>query len=99
MAQWKQIQLGTVRFQVQSLALLSGLRIRRCCELWCRSQTRLGSDAVWLWHSPAATARIRPLAWEPPFATDVALKRPKKKKKEKKRKQRKKKQSKPMNKE
>ena len=25
-----------------SLALLSGLRIRRCHELWCRSQTRLG---------------------------------------------------------
>ena len=22
-------------------ALLSGLRIRRCCELWCRLQTRL----------------------------------------------------------
>ena len=24
-------------------ASLSGLRIRRCCEPWCRSQTRLGS--------------------------------------------------------
>ena len=23
--------------------LASGLRIRHCCELWCRSQTRLGS--------------------------------------------------------
>ena len=28
------------RLQVQSLASLSGLRIQRCCELWCRSQTR-----------------------------------------------------------
>ena len=27
--------------QVQSLALLSGLRIRRSRELWCRSQTQL----------------------------------------------------------
>ena len=27
-AQWKRIQLGTIRLQVQSLALLSGLRIR-----------------------------------------------------------------------
>ena len=43
LAQWKQIQLGTMRLQVLSLALLSGLRIRCCCELWCRSQMRLGS--------------------------------------------------------
>ena len=28
---------------VQSLPLLSGLRIWRCRELWCRSQTLLGS--------------------------------------------------------
>ena len=39
--QWKRIQLGTVRMWVQSLALLSGLRIKRCRELWCRSQTQL----------------------------------------------------------
>ena len=25
-----------MRMQIQSLALLSGLRIWRCCELWCR---------------------------------------------------------------
>ena len=23
---------------------------------------------LWLWHRPAATAPIRPLAWEPPYA-------------------------------
>ena len=23
---------------------------------------------LWLWHRPAAVARIRPLAWEPPYA-------------------------------
>ena len=34
---------GTMRRQLRSLALLRGLRIRRCCELWCRSQRRLGS--------------------------------------------------------
>ena len=28
---------------VRSLASLSGLRIRCCCGLWCRLQTRLGS--------------------------------------------------------
>ena len=40
--QRKRIQLGTMR-QVQSLALLSGLRIWHCLELWCRSQMLLGS--------------------------------------------------------
>ena len=39
---------------------LSGLRIQCCRELWCR---------------PVAIAPIGPLAWEPPYAVDVALKR------------------------
>jgi len=43
MAQWKWIWLGTMRLQVWSLALLSGLRIWHCRELWCRSQKRLRS--------------------------------------------------------
>ena len=34
---------------------------------------------LWLWHRPAATALIQPLAWGPPYDTGVALKRPKKK--------------------
>ena len=46
MAQWKQIRLGTMRLQVQSLASLSGLRIQRCRELWCRQQTWLGSGVA-----------------------------------------------------
>ena len=41
------------------------LRTWRCCELWCR---------------PATTAHIWPLAWEPPYATSVALKKKGKKK-------------------
>ena len=41
--QWKQIQLGTTRLQVQSLDSLSGLRIWHCHDLWCRSQMQLGS--------------------------------------------------------
>ena len=39
----KQIRLGTMRLRVQSLSLLSGLRIQRCHELWYRLQTQLGS--------------------------------------------------------
>ena len=41
MEQWKQIHLGTMRVQVRSLALLSGLGIWHCHELWFRSQMRL----------------------------------------------------------
>jgi len=30
---------------------------------------------LWLWCRPAAVAPIRPLAWEPPYAMGVALKK------------------------
>ena len=48
----------------------------------CGTGRRLGLDPtwLWLWCRPAATAPFQPLAWELPYATDVALKRPKKKK-------------------
>ena len=38
-----------------------------------------GSDLalLWLWRRPAAIPLIRPLAWEPPYATGAALKRQK----------------------
>ena len=36
---------------------------------------------LWLWCRLAAVALIRPLAWEPPYATGAALKRKKRKKK------------------
>ena len=67
-----------MRMWVQSLTSLSGLSIWHCLEL-CVGH-RWGSDPamLWLWHQPAATAPIRPLAWEPPYAVGVALKRQKK---------------------
>ena len=40
------IRLGTMRLRVRSPALLCGLRIRRCHELWGRSQTRLRSGVA-----------------------------------------------------
>ena len=45
----------------------------------CGAGHRLGLDLalLWLWHRPAATAPIQLLAWELPYATGVALKRPK----------------------
>ena len=42
-----------------------------------------GSDLawLWLWHRLAATAPMRPLAWEPPYAEGAAQENGKKKKK------------------
>ena len=75
MAQQKRIQLRTVSLQVRSLASLIGLRIRCCRGAGCRC----GSDPVLLglWCRLWATALIRPLAWETPYALGAALKRQK----------------------
>ena len=35
---------------------------------------------LWLWVRPVATALIRPLAWEPPYAAGAALEKTKNKK-------------------
>ena len=50
----------------------------------CGVGHRRSSDPtlLWLWHRPAATVSIGPLAWEPPYATGAALKDRKTKKKE-----------------
>ena len=64
MAQQKRTQLVSMRTQVQSLASLSALRIQRCRELW---------------YTPVATARMHPLAWEPPYTAGAALKKQKEK--------------------
>ena len=46
-----------------------------CCKVWHRSQMWLRLSMLWLWHRLAATAPIKPLAQELPYATGVALKR------------------------
>ena len=73
-AQRKWIWLASMRTQIWTLALLSGVG-------W-----RLSSDLtlLWLWCRPAAAALIGPLVWEPLCATGAALKRKKEKKKKKK---------------
>ena len=72
-----------MRIRVRSLASLSRLRIRHCRELWCRSQTWLGSGVAVAVGRPVAAAPIRPLAWEPPYAVGEALTRQKKEKEKK----------------
>ena len=48
----------------------------------CGVGHRLGMDPMllWLWRRLVATALIRPLTWEPPYAAGAAQERPKKKK-------------------
>ena len=51
----------------------------------CGVGRRQGWDPtlLWLWCRPVAEALIRPLAWEPAYATGVAIRRQKTKKKKK----------------
>ena len=53
--------------QVQSLASLSELRIWHCHELWCRSQTRLGSGEA------VAVASSNSSDWTPSLGTSICL--------------------------
>ena len=48
------------------------------CGVGCRCDS--DPTFLWLWCRPAAAAPIRPLAWELPYASGVALERKKKKK-------------------
>ena len=57
-AQWKQIQLISMRMWVQSLVLLSKSGIWRCCELWCTLKMQLSPVLLWLWYRLVATAPI-----------------------------------------
>ena len=52
------------------------------CGVGCRCSLYLALQ--WLWRRPVATAPIGPLAWGPPYAAVVALKRAKNKNKPKK---------------
>ena len=64
------MNLITRKTWVQSLALLSGLKIQHCHELRRSLQ-------MWLCHGPAAVDPIWPLAWEPLHAMGASLKRQK----------------------
>ena len=54
------------------------------CGVGCRRG--LDPALLWLWHRLVATALIRPLAWEPPYAAGAAQEMAKKQKKKRKRK-------------
>ena len=61
---------------VQSLASLSGLRIRHCNKLWCRSQTQLISHVAVVYargYSSDSTPSLG--TWELMYALGVAKKK------------------------
>ena len=68
-----------MRMWIQSLASLGGLRTSHCHEL----QLVCRLELLWLWCRPAAIDPFPPLAWEPPYAIRVGLKRQIKRKKRK----------------
>ena len=53
----------------------SGLRIWPCCELCVGCRCCSDSVLLWLWCRRAPVAPMGPLAWEPPYAAGMALKR------------------------
>ena len=57
---------------------LASLSVAMSCGVGRRHSSDLA--LLWLWCRPAATAPIRPLAWEPPYATGAALEEDKEKK-------------------
>ena len=72
------IRVVTMRFPVQSLASLSGLRIGVAVSYGVGCRYGLDPVLLWLWCRLAAVYLIRPLDWAPPYATGMALKRKKK---------------------
>ena len=80
-AQWQWIRPVSMRTQVRSPVLLSGLRLQHCRELWCRLQMQLGSRVAVSTMQASNCCSNLTLAWQLPYASDVTLKRQRKKKK------------------
>jgi len=79
-AQQKRIWLVSKRMRVWSLGSLSGLGIQHCRELWCRSQTWLGSCVAMAVAQASSCSSDSTPGVELPYAMGVAPKRKEKKK-------------------
>ena len=63
------------------MALLSGLRILVAMSYGVGAICGSDPKLLWLWSRPAATAQVKPLALEPPYARGAALEKTKRQKK------------------
>ena len=74
-----ELRTRLVSMQVQLLASLSGLGSSVATSCGVGHRYSLDLALLWLWCRLAAATLIPPLAWELLYASDVALKRKKKK--------------------
>ena len=80
MAQRLANRLASMRTQVQSLGLAQWVKDLALPMSHGVGHRRSSNPALlWLWCRQAAVALVRPLVWEPPYATDAALKKKAKK--------------------
>ena len=63
-----------MRMQVESLALLSGLRIWHCHKLQRRMKMPLSLICCFHAYAAATAAPVGPLAWELPYTKATAIK-------------------------
>uniref|UniRef100_A0A8W4F6E9 Abnormal spindle-like microcephaly-associated protein homolog n=1 Tax=Sus scrofa TaxID=9823 RepID=A0A8W4F6E9_PIG len=76
-----QIRSSVIFIQARMKGLIQKRKFQKM-----KASHRCSSDSalLWLWHGLAATAPIRPLAWEPPYAAGVAQEMAKRQKKKRK---------------
>ena len=81
MAQQKRIWLESVRTQIRSLALVSGLRLQSCRKLWCMPWMRFRSCIAIVVEAGSCSS-----SWTPSMGTSICHKCGSKKQKKKKKK-------------
>ena len=79
---WDQARFS--KYMSISLQLTVNNKSKRTHKQRKAKTKRLDPALLWLWRSLTATAPIRPLAWEPPYAAGVAQEMAKRQKKKKK---------------
>ena len=78
----QQLTNPTRNHEVALAQWVKDLALPMSCGVGCRCSS--DPSLLWLWCRPVATAPVRPLAWEPPYAMGAVLEKAKRQKKKKK---------------